>query len=127
MAWDGPRDCRAWFSPGTSRRAGVGLVVKESFLAQFDPAMTRWEEVVPGRAAVLRLKGPLGALDLYTLYFATGTAVVVQPRGSNQGGERLRHAGPPTAGGDAFQIGRDDDACRPGSVDSRWGLQLGSR
>eukprot|EP00959_Pyramimonas_sp_CCMP1952_P079193 1655219-Pyramimonas_sp.AAC.1 len=74
MAWAGPRGCRAWFSPGTSRQAGVGIVVQHQFLQLFDPALTRWEELVPGRAAVLRLAGPQGSLDLYTVYFSTSSA-----------------------------------------------------
>ena len=39
-------------------------------------------ELIPGRAAVLRLRGPLGALDLWCLYFPTGTSGVVVPHGS---------------------------------------------
>ena len=41
-----------------------------------------WEEAVPGRAGVLRLRGPEGGLDLWALYFATGVRAYVRPRGA---------------------------------------------
>ena len=84
VAWSCPSDCRCWFSPGTQRRAGVGLVVKLDFLKQFDaPRREDWIETVPGRAAVLRLRGPAGALDLHIAYFATGTRGLVTPRSTD--------------------------------------------
>ena len=84
-AWSCPFGFRAWFSPGTSRRAGVGLLVKQSFLAQFS-ANPVWDEVVPGRAGILRLRGPSGALDLVMLYFPMGSDSAVVPRGSSEEG-----------------------------------------
>lgn len=33
-----------------------------------------WEEIERGRVAQLKLRGPNGALDLYTCYFPTGTS-----------------------------------------------------
>ena len=81
-AWSCPSDCQAWFSPGTSRRAGVGIIVKKQFLGQFDAAPPNWIETVPGRAAVLQLRGNAGALDLHVVYFATGSDGMVVPRGA---------------------------------------------
>ena len=56
--------------------------MKNDFLANFSEQSTRWEILVPGRAAVLRLAGPNGSLDLFSLYFATGMSGMVQPRGA---------------------------------------------
>ena len=81
-AWRGPQDCVGFYSAGTARRAGVGLLVKRSFMQHFDAAATQWLELLPGRAAVLRLRGPQGSLDLYSLYFPTGTDELVLPRGA---------------------------------------------
>lgn len=61
--------CSFW-SVGSSRATGVGLLVPEAFLAQFSGV--RWEEILPGRAARLSLVGEEGRLDLYMLYFAGG-------------------------------------------------------
>ena len=81
VAWTCPPGCRSWFSPGTTRRGGIGIVVRESFLRQFQAVEPRWIHVVPGRAAVLQLRGHGGALDIHVVYFATGTPGLVQPRG----------------------------------------------
>ncbi len=56
--------------------AGGGLLLRDEFLSQFDPD-PEWEEPVPGRAAVLKLRGDKGALDIWTLYFATGNKGLV--------------------------------------------------
>ena len=43
---------------------------EKSFLEQFNPTPREiWEELVPGRAAVLRLRGRLGSLDIFVLFF----------------------------------------------------------
>ena len=75
-AWRPSPGFTAMWSTGTSARAGVGIILRDSFLRQFDPDPV-WDEPVPGRAAVLRLRGPLGALDIWTVYFATGTRGLV--------------------------------------------------
>lgn len=80
--WRCPPEFTPWMAPGTTARAGVGLIVRNSFLDKFGAARPRWEVLVPGRAAVLRLRGPQGGLDLYTLYFATGSDAEVVPRGA---------------------------------------------
>ena len=70
MLAEPPSGTLAWWSPGSSRRGGVGVVVSAAFLSKF-PRRT-WEVIRPGRAAVLRLAGPLGALDVFAVYFQTG-------------------------------------------------------
>ena len=73
-AWKGPLHCRSWWSPGPAAGlAGVGITVREGFLRRFTGH--RWEIIFPGRAAVLRLWGPQGSLDIYTVYFHTGADV----------------------------------------------------
>ena len=61
----------AFWSHGTNARAGIGIVVRQTFLDQFDknPA---WDQVSKGEAGILRLKGPNGNLDLASCYFPTG-------------------------------------------------------
>ena len=78
LAWSRPLHTTAWWSHGTAARAGIGLLVKNKFLAHFDQSLTQWIEVVPGRAAILRLKGPQGALDIHAVYFATGKSTILQ-------------------------------------------------
>ena len=74
-----PPGVRGFFSPGTSRRAGVAVLIKESFLSNFDPARTSWEVLLPGRCSILHLDGMHGALDIVVCYFATGTSDMVSP------------------------------------------------
>jgi hypothetical protein len=78
--WFGPANCQSWWSAGSASRAGVGIIVKKAFLMNFVAELTSWEEIVPGRAAVLRLRGPQGALDLHAVYFATGTPSLIAPQ-----------------------------------------------
>ena len=51
--------------------AGVGITVQASFLQLFQHRV-HFEVIFPGRAAVLRLDGALGSLDIYSVYFHTG-------------------------------------------------------
>ena len=70
-----PGHSTAFYSHGTSRTAGVCLWVKKAFLQQFNPITARsWVEVEPGRAAILRLDGHLGSLDLGVVYLHSGAA-----------------------------------------------------
>ena len=80
LAWHAPPDTTAWWSHGTNARAGVGLILRNSFLQRFHQPSCQWEEIVPGRAAVLRLRGPSGSLDLWAVYFATGIAAELHPQ-----------------------------------------------
>ena len=63
---------RGFWSHGTARRAGVGIFVRQAFLDLFEQPPL-WQEILPGRAAVLRLAGSRGMLDLVTVYFPTGS------------------------------------------------------
>ncbi|CAK0909089.1 unnamed protein product, partial [Prorocentrum cordatum] len=72
--WSCPPDCTSFFSPGTSTRAGAGLIIKKTFLDKFEAGGPRWIHLVPGRAAP-------GALDVHVVYFTTGTPGMVQPLG----------------------------------------------
>ena len=76
--WRNPDGCTSWWSPGpTPGVAGVGLTVKNVFLDKFSHTR-KWEIILPGRAAVLRLSGKHGALDLFIVYFHTGVHVFPQ-------------------------------------------------
>ena len=68
-----PPDCTAFWSHYDPQRAGVGLVISNTFLARFAPVQdTDWIQVEQGRLACLHLRGPEGNLDLWTAYLATG-------------------------------------------------------
>jgi hypothetical protein len=54
----------SWWSSGTAARAGVGIIVKNSFISKFGLQAPVWAEVEPGRLAVLSLCGDDGNLDL---------------------------------------------------------------
>ncbi len=69
-----PAGVRSFWSHDTTRTAGVGLLVKDDFLSSFNPVKAHdWEDVEDGRAAVLRLRGPRGCLDVFVLYMDTGS------------------------------------------------------
>ena len=68
-----------FWSHGGHKRAGVGVIIKNTFLQQFDLAAPRWIQISPGEAAVLQLAGPNGQLDICSIYFPTGN----QARGGN--------------------------------------------
>ena len=70
-----PQKTTFFWSHGRSRhQAGVALAVKTQFLKNFNPVKEKdWEEIEPGRMARLSLRGPKGGLDLYAIYFPTGT------------------------------------------------------
>ena len=77
QAWREPSSCTSWRSPWTSSAAaGVGITVQNQFLVHFDAARTRWDIIIPGRAAVLRLRGSLGYLDIFVVYFPTRPIVL---------------------------------------------------
>ena len=68
-----PDGIHPFWSHGLARKAGIGLWVKETFLAKFNPVTEdSWEEIEYGRAGVLRLRGPNGALDIFVVYHHTG-------------------------------------------------------
>ena len=59
---------RSSWSHLSPRQGGVGLIFKLSCLQQFDPDPL-WTEIVPGRVARLRLRGPRGNLHIVVCYF----------------------------------------------------------
>ena len=68
-----PTGCRAFWSHGTASVAGIGLVIKQTFLQQFNPTHDDdWVHIVPGRVGRLSLRGALGCLDIVVAYFPTG-------------------------------------------------------
>ena len=62
----------AWWSHGGHRRAGTGVIIKNSFLSEFSSAPPTWLDISPGEAGILRLSGSKGQLDLCAAYFPTG-------------------------------------------------------
>ena len=64
LAYVDIRGTRSWWSAGTAARAGVGVIVKESFLERFNSAVPQWLVLEPGRLAALRLVGEQGSLDI---------------------------------------------------------------
>ena len=69
-----PPGARAFWFHGANAQAGIGLLVKESFLSNLNPCTDDdWEQVEPGRVARLSLRGPQGSLDVWVLYLASGS------------------------------------------------------
>ena len=74
--WREPEGCVSWWAPwATTACAGVGITVKKTFLENFHAPSARWDVIVPGRAAILRLQGPKGSLHIMAFYFPTGTEI----------------------------------------------------
>ena len=68
-----PHEFVGFWSDGTNHRAGVGIIVKKAFLMMFNEIRKEdWEEVQPGRIAILHLKGEHGKLDIVVVYMPTG-------------------------------------------------------
>ena len=67
-----------WWSHETQQTGGIGLAITPNFLQHFrrnvDGTWGEWVEVSPGRAAILRLEGARGNLDIATIYLPTGNA-----------------------------------------------------
>ena len=72
QAYTPPAGTRAYWSAGTAARAGVGLLIRESFLERFQLHPPSWEVLDEGRLACLHLQGQEGSLDLFACYFPTG-------------------------------------------------------
>lgn len=75
-----PSTARFFWSHAPSRsQAGVALAVNHSFLQHFNAVKdSDWQELMPGRAAKLSLRGSNGALDLYVCYLHTGTEAATE-------------------------------------------------
>ena len=68
-------EARIWWSHETQAIGGIALAIRSTFLDQFwEPAGESLLEVVPGRAAILRLDGPSGSIDIGVVYLPTGAA-----------------------------------------------------
>ena len=68
-----PSGCVALWSHMSAARAGVGIVLQQSFLNRFAPTKAGdFLEIEPGRIARLTLRGPEGELDIYAIYLSTG-------------------------------------------------------
>ena len=61
-----------YWSHLSRRRAGVGIIVKNSFLNKFKRRQPQWIHLAKGEVACLRLYGDEGDLDLFSVYFPTG-------------------------------------------------------
>lgn len=65
----------AFWAHGTNSTAGIGLLVRDSFLRNFNPTVEgAWSIICPGRIGRLRLEGAQGCLDIYVLYLTTGNS-----------------------------------------------------
>ncbi|CAK0812881.1 unnamed protein product, partial [Prorocentrum cordatum] len=72
-AWRPPSGCSAWWSQGpTAGHSGVGFVIEDEFLRNFDQP-PRLHHIWRGRAAKLCLRGASGTLDLIVDYFPSGS------------------------------------------------------
>ena len=77
LAYNPPNGTCALWANGSTRQAGIGIVLKYDFLKKFDAINLDHDfiEVVPGRIAILHLKGPQGNLDIICTYLdATSSA-----------------------------------------------------
>lgn len=73
--WRPPEGYKFVPSHGTASSAGIGILISEKFLLNFEPiAEDKLMEVVPGRVGGVQLQGPNGCLDLWCLYLTTGDA-----------------------------------------------------
>ena len=69
----------AWWSHGSNAVGGVGILVRDSFLARFKEVQEEdWLEIIPGRVARIRLSGAEGQLDIYSVYMETGASVIAK-------------------------------------------------
>ena len=81
-----PPEVQPFWSHCSRHQGGIALIVKKSFLHNFDTVrLEDWEQRIPGRLAALHLRGPSGALSVVTAYFPSG------PRGADERKE-MRHA-----------------------------------
>ena len=71
-----------WSNHPDVSSAGIGIILKSKFLALFNPIDKDkdWEVLEKGRAAVLHLRGPKGALDIFCVYLVTGTGNLAAAR-----------------------------------------------
>ena len=91
--WRPPPETTAWWSQGpVCGQAGVGIIVKNNFLKNFEQP-PKLVYIWRGRAAKLCLRGPAGSLDLIVTYFPSGAHA--QPNELDLQGIPMQHG--PTA------------------------------
>jgi len=61
-----------YWSHFNRRRAGVGIIVKNTFLNKFKRRDPEWTALAAGEIGCLRLYGDEGDLDLFSIYLPTG-------------------------------------------------------
>ena len=69
----GQQGLRAYWSHGGHRRAGVGIIIRDSFLNSFNSSPPVSVDVAPGEVGILRLTGPQGQMDLCSIYLPTAS------------------------------------------------------
>ena len=72
----------ARWSHGGSRRGGVAVIIKNTFLEKFRSNEPQWFDIEAGTAAIMRLQGKEGNLDIAPIYLPTGN------QGETEGGRR---------------------------------------
>jgi len=77
-----PPNITAIWSNGSASVAGIGILLNHKFLTRFLPVDIErdWEELIPGRVALLHLRGPEGSLDIACVYLPTGDSNSSQDR-----------------------------------------------
>jgi len=77
-----PAHLTALWSNGTASVAGIGLILHRNFLSKFNTIVPDrdWIQVVPGRVAILKLRGAQGALDIICVYLPTGDSTYAAQR-----------------------------------------------
>jgi len=80
-----PSHLTALWSNGTASVAGIGIILNRDFLCKFNTIIPNrdWVEVIPGRVAILKLRGRLGALDIICAYLPTGDSTFAAQRRSD--------------------------------------------
>jgi len=75
----------ALWSDCSASQAGIGILLHHDFLKLFNKIdrAKDWEELEPGRVAVLHLNGDQGALDIFCVYLATGEESAAASRQSS--------------------------------------------
>ena len=73
FAGSGLKDCMSFWSHLSGRSGGIGLALKNTWLANFNPiSVEDWHEIEPGRIGKLTLCGANGAIDIVVMYLQTG-------------------------------------------------------
>ena len=86
-----PQGLVGFWSHLSAQKAGVGIILKQSFLDKFATVQKGdFQELEPGRVARLRLRGPEGHLDIWTIYLTTGEGTTADLRARNHSHSIIR-------------------------------------